>query len=433
MLLSKRLGANYSLYVDNIIWLATEKAIQFVLAFLIGAYVARILGPDQYGVLGFAQSIVNIAAVVASLGIDNIIVRQLVVEPTNRHEYLSAAAVLRFGAGVLFVFLAAIYWAIFASSDRSSLLVLVMMLSVPVNAISVLALDLQAIVASKYVVFARTSQSIIGSVLRLASALLRLPVVAFAWISTLESLLFNVLLVVYHGRATQSMRLRSPQASTLILLVREGWPLLLASVSVILYMRVDQVMLKAMRGDLETGIYIAAVRLSEVLHFIPVIVCSSVYPSIVKAREVDYLKYVARTQLLCDGLYLVALAFALTFTLLARPMVQLLLGDAYLAAIPVLQVHIWSTIAVFLIVASTQWLLAEGLQVVTLITNAIGLLANVALNFVLIPAYGALGAAIATTISYTLALFAGLLLIPRARSGLKILLKAVCLHWAWRR
>jgi O-antigen/teichoic acid export membrane protein len=433
LVLSKRLGANYVIYFDNIFWLASEKALQFVLAFLVGAYVARFLGPDQFGVFGYAQSIVNIAAVVASLGIDNIVVRHLVVDPAKRNEYLSAAALLRFCAGLLFLFLAAIHWLTSASSDRSALLVVIMMLSVPMNAISVLALDLQAIVASKYVVFARTCQSLIGSTLRLSGALLKLPVVAFALISTLEALLFTMLLVVYHGRATRPVRLKFPQASTLNLLMRDGWPLLLASVSIILYMRVDQVMLKAMRGDLETGIFIAAVRLSELLHFIPVIVCSSVYPSIVKAREVDPLKYAARTQLLCDGLHFVALILAFAFTFLARPMVQVLFGHAYLAAVPVLQVHVWSTIAVFLGVASTQWLLAEGLQFVSLITTAIGLLANLLLNFFLIPAYGALGAAIATTVSYTVAVFAGPLLVSKARPVLKILLKAVCLHWAWRR
>jgi polysaccharide transporter, PST family len=140
-----------------------------------------------------------------------------------------------------------------------------------------------------------------------------------------------------------------------------------------------------------------------------------------------------RTQLLCDGLYFVALIFAFAFTFLARPIVQVLFGHAYLAAVPVLQVHVWSTIAVFLGVASTQWLLAEGLQFVSLIATAIGLLANLLLNFFLIPAYGALGAAIATTISYTLVVFAGPLVTPRAHPCLKILLEAVCLHWAWRR
>jgi O-antigen/teichoic acid export membrane protein len=433
VILSRRLGANYSLYFDNIFWLASEKALQFLLAFLVGAYVARVLGPDQYGLLGYAQSVVSIAAILASLGIDSIIVRQLVTEPVKRDEYLCAAAFLRLTVGSLCVLPAAIYCATSTSSDPSSLLILIMMLSVPMNAVSVLALDLQAIVASKYVVFARTSQSLIGSILRLMSALVRLPVVIFAWISTIDALLFNVFLIACHRRATQAVRLKIPQVSTIILLLREGWPLLLSSLSVILYMKVDQLMLKFMRGDLETGIYIAAVRLGELLHFLPTIICSTVYPSIVKARETDSHKYTERMQLLCDASYFIALALALSFTFLAAPMVKILFGDAYMAAVPVVQVHIWSTIAVFLGVASSQWLLAEGLQVVSLIATAIGLVANLLLNLFLIPAYGALGAAIATTVSYTVAVFAGPLLLSKARPVLKILLKAVCLHWAWRR
>ena len=433
MILSRRLGANYSLYFDNIFWLASEKALQFLLAFLVGAYVARVLGPDQYGLLGYTQSVVSIAAILASLGIDSIIVRQLVTEPVKRNEYLCAAAFLRLTVGSLCVLLAAIYWATSTSSDPSSLLILIMTLSVPMNAVSVLALDLQAIVASKYVVFARTSQSLIGSILRLMGALVRLPVVIFAWISTIDALLFNVFLIACHRRATQAVRLKIPQASTITLLLREGWPLLLSSLSVILYMKVDQLMLKFMRGDLETGIYIAAVRLGELLHFLPTIICSTVYPSIVKAREIDFQKYNERMQMLCDASYFFALALALTFTFLAAPMVKILFGDAYMAAVPVVQVHIWSTIAVFLGVASSQWLLAEGLQVVSLIATAIGLVANLLLNLFLIPAYGALGAAIATTVSYTVAVFAGPLLVSKARPVLKILLKAVCLHWAWRR
>jgi O-antigen/teichoic acid export membrane protein len=108
LVFSKRLGANYFSYFDNIVWLASEKAIQFALAFFVGAYVARFLGPDQYGLLGFAQGVVSIAAAVATLGIDSIVVRQLVIDPAKRDEYLSAAALLRLIVGSLFVVLAAI-------------------------------------------------------------------------------------------------------------------------------------------------------------------------------------------------------------------------------------------------------------------------------------------------------------------------------------
>jgi O-antigen/teichoic acid export membrane protein len=433
LVLSKRLGANYFVYFDNIFWLASEKAIQFLVALFVGAYVARYLGPGQYGLLGYAQSVISIALVVATLGIDNIVVRELVLNPTKRNDYLSAAAFLRFTTGMVFVSLTAIYWRLFASSDSGSLLILIMMLCVPLSAISVLALDLQAIVASKHVVFATTSQSLVGSLLRLLSTFAKLPTVMFAWLGTLDALLFGAILWRRHRSVTQPVQLCFPRLAILTLLLREGWPIFLSSVSVILYMRMAQIMLKAMHGDLETGIYIAAVRLSELWHFIPMVICSSIYPSLLRTRDTNPTNYVAKTQLLYDALFIVGLALTLLFTFLATPIIRILFGSDYLAAAPVLQVHIWSTIAVFLGVASGQWLLAESLQIVGLVTTIIGLATNFGLNLLLIPTYGAVGAATATSISYTVATFAGLMIFSRAHPAFRMLVKTLCFHWVWRR
>ena len=432
LILTRRLGANYFSYLDNIFWLASERALQFALAFFAGAYVARFLGPDQYGLLGYAQGVVGMAAVVTTLGIDDIVVRQLVIDPTKRYEYLSAAALLRLTASLFFVALAAMYCAASSLSDSSPHLILIMTLALPFSAIGVLTLDLQAIVASKQAALARASQSVICSLLRLMSALFKFPLVAFAWINTLEGPLFGTILVARHRRVAPRVRFKIPQLSTLAYLSGQGWPLLLSSISVILYMKMDQIMLKFMCGDLETGIYLAAVRLSELWNFIPVVICSSIYPSILKARETDSVKYAKRMQLLFDGLYFIGLALSVFSTLFAEPIVKTLFGSAYLASVPVLQVHIWSTIAVFLGVASGQWLLAEGLQFISLIRTALGLLVNLMLNLVLIPNYGALGAAVSTTVSYSVAVFAGLLLSRRSRPAFNMLLRTVFLHRIWR-
>ena len=194
----------------------------------------------------------------------------------------------------------------------------------------------------------------------------------------------------------------------------------------------DQIILKFMCGSLEAGVYLAAVRLSELWNFIPVVICSSIYPSILKARETDPVKYAKRMQLLFDGLYFIGLVLAVSSTLFAAPIVKMLFGSAYLASIPVLQVHIWSTIAVFLGIASGQWLLAESLQFISLIRTALGLLVNLMLNLVLIPNYGALGAAVATTLSYSVAVFAGVLLTHQTRPAFNMLLRTLVLHRIWR-
>jgi O-antigen/teichoic acid export membrane protein len=430
-ILSRRLGENYSYYLDNIFWLTAEKAVQFGLALFVGAYVARFLGPDQYGLLGYAQGVVSMAGALVALGLDDIVVRQLVVDPAKRDDYLSAAAFLRFSVGFLFVGAAAIYWKAFPSSDSGPLLIFIMTLALPFSAISVLALDLQAIVASKQTAFARTFQSVIGSLFRLMSALLNIPLMVFAWISALEGPLFGVLLSICHRKAASPVTIKIPRLSTFTYLAHQGWPLLLSGISIVLYMKMDQIMLKFMRGDHETGIYLAAIRLSELWNFAPMVICSSVYPSILKTRTTDPAKHAARMQLLCDGLYHFSLALALFTTFLAAPIVKTLFGSAYLASIPVLQVHIWSAIAVFLGVASGQWLLVERLQFISFIRTAIGLLANGLLNLWLIPRYGALGAALATSVSYFVSVFAGLLLTRQTLPVFTMLLKALLFHRLW--
>ena len=258
-ILSKDLE-NYSYYLDNIFWLTAEKAVQFGWPSL----SVRMLR-DSLDLISMVFSdtlrVVSMAGA-GGLGLDDIVVRQLVIDPAKRDDYLSAAAFC-FSVGFLFVGAAAIYWKAFPSSDSGPLLIFIMTLALPFSAISVLALDLQAIVASKQTAFARTFQSVIGSLFRLMSALLNIPLMVFAWISALEGPLFGVLLSIFHRKAASPVTIKIPRLSTFTYLAHQGWPLLLSGISIVLYMKMDQIMLKFMRGDHETGIYLAAIRLSN--------------------------------------------------------------------------------------------------------------------------------------------------------------------------
>ena len=206
-------------------------------------------------------------------------------------------------------------------------------------------------------------------------------------------MLFGVFLAAYHRNHTRNQS-SVPKISTLILLVREGWPLLLSrSVGYSLHeTRSNHV--NHDRGTLGTGIYIAAVRLSELLHFIPFIICSSVYPSIVRARGTNSRKYAQRMQSLCDGPYVTALLLALSFTFLTAPMLKILFRRG-ICGCSALQVHIWSTIAVSLHHVESM-AGGRGSAVVALISTIIGLVSNLWLNLLLLPSHGAQGAAIAS-------------------------------------
>jgi PST family polysaccharide transporter len=172
-----------------------------------------------------------------------------------------------------------------------------------------------------------------------------------------------------------------------------------------LYLRLDVVMVTAMRGDYETGIYSAATRLSEAWYFLPMALMSAVQPVLLRARENDPVVFQRRLNALYVLTAWASVVVAALLTVTATPLIALLFGDRYLGAGPVLALHAWAGIAVFLGVASSQYLVAENLVRISMYRTALGVVANILLNLLLIPHYGALGAAAATVVSYFVATF----------------------------
>jgi O-antigen/teichoic acid export membrane protein len=183
-------------------------------------------------------------------------------------------------------------------------------------------------------------------------------------------------------------------------LLKDSWPLIFSGLVVMIYMRIDQVMIKEMLGEREVGLYSAAVRLSEVWYFIPIIVTSSLFPAIVSAKKESEKLYYTRLQRLFTTLVWMAIVVAVATTFLSDWLVALLYGEAYKETGRVLMLNIWTGLFVSLGVASSSWLTNENLQQLALYRTLSGAISNIILNFLLIPIYGIGGAAIATLISY---------------------------------
>ena len=172
-----------------------------------------------------------------------------------------------------------------------------------------------------------------------------------------------------------------------------------------IYMKIDQIMLGQMLGGEAVGIYSAAVSMSEVWYFLPMVVVSSVFPAILDARERDDRLYYSRLQQLYGFMVLLSVAVALPMTFIATPLVKLLFGAPYAESGAVLAIHIWASVFVFLGVAGDKWFLAENRQLLSLQRTVLGAVANIGLNLWLIPMYGTIGAAVATVVSQALASF----------------------------
>lgn len=191
--------------------------------------------------------------------------------------------------------------------------------------------------------------------------------------------------------------------------------MILSGLSIAVYMKIDQVMLGTMGGAQVVGLYAAATKLSEIWYVLPTVAVTALFPTVVKTRELDEGLYYRRLERLFALMAAMSLALALPVTLLAGPIITLLLGSGYEAAAPVLAIHIWAALFVFYGVVQGAWDIAENLAQLAFVRVLCGALLNVALNLWLIPRYGAIGAAIATVIAQATAAVFMNLLHPRTR------------------
>ena len=190
-------------------------------------------------------------------------------------------------------------------------------------------------------------------------------------------------------------------------------------------MKIDQIMLGEMKGAKEVGIYSAAVRISELWYFIPTAIVSSVAPAIYAAKEKSEHHYYKRIGQLLRLLTYISLAIAIPMTFLSNNVILMMFGSGYLEASPILAVHIWASLFVFMGIATLPWFIAEGLNNISLGKTLLGAILNVILNFLLIPEYGGFGATIATISSQAAAAFFSNAIDKRTRKLFKIQLQSL--------
>jgi len=407
--LRDRLEGRHNLWriLTNVSWLFADRILRMGVGLLIGVWIARYLGPEQFGVLNYAIAFVGLFLPLAMLGLDNVAVRDLVQEPARSHETLGTAFILKLAAGIGTYGLALAV--IITLKPEASLLHALVGLTgagLVFQAFDAVDFWFQSQVRSKYVVVARNTSFLITSLIRVAFVLAAAPLIVFAGAVALEaalSALGLVLIYQWSGQHFRDWRAKRRRAAELL---RTSWPLIVSAVAIAVYLRIGQIMIGEVLGDIEVGIYAAAVRISEVWYFIPTAIVSSVAPALTQAKEADAALYKRRAQQLLNMMAGFGYAVAIPVSLLAGPLIRLLYGAEYADAGLPLAVHIWAGLFVCLGVAQSMWLLLEGHTQITLINTVVGALVNIGLNLVLIPKFGSLGAAIATLASYIVAIFA---------------------------
>lgn len=383
----------------NVSWLIGIRIFRMLVGVIVLGSVGRYLGPEQFGVLNYAIALTAIFGVFATLGMDGIVIREMVSRPEQTPQILGTAFGLRLlGALVAMVL---VYLAAAATRDDgpATLLALIVSLSFLPSSLEVLELWFQKNIQAKYTVVARVIATLLVSAGRLALVYYRAPLESFAIMQGVDALCGGLALAIAfkaRGQHVTAWRFDRPVAKGLL---RDSWPLIASGLLVSIYTRIEQVLVKNVLGDYSVGIYYSAVRITEVWGFIPSALLTSIYPILVAKRRDAPETYQLRRQTVFDLLTGLGYAIAVGMTVLGPFLIPLIFGDKYRAAIPILIIQAWMAPITCSALTRAQIMLLENKTIYHTPIALIGICLNVGLALWLMRVLDAKGAALAALLA----------------------------------
>ncbi|WP_349351022.1 MULTISPECIES: flippase [unclassified Flagellimonas] len=415
----------FARYLKNTSWLMGEKVLRLLIALSVGVWVTRYLGPEQFGILSYAQSFVGIFAALSSLGLNDIIIRELVKNQDNRNLILGSSFGLQtLGSTIIMLILIiSIYY-----NDNEPLtnkIIIILGLLTFINSFNVIASYFHSQVKSKFYAIAGLVGVIISALLKVYLILGNYSLIYFVYVLAFDVIFLVTGLIWFFKKSGESLLKWKFSWKTAKDLLKDAWPLILSGIIVSIYMKIDQVMIKEYLGNGEVGQYSAAVRLSEAWYFIPTIICSSLFPAIINAKLKDDKLYKDRLQRLYNLMVVLGMVIILPVLTLSDWMINLLYGEAFQRSAGVLNIHILGSVFVFLGVANQKWFISENFQAYNIICLGMGMVANIVLNVIMIPKMGIMGAAYATLISQFVASVLAPVFFNKTRNSFFMMLRAL--------
>ncbi|QMU60301.1 MAG: oligosaccharide flippase family protein [Gammaproteobacteria bacterium] len=413
----------------NSSWLFVEKAIRLVVGLGVGILVARYLGVEQYGMLSYAIAIVALFSSISSLGLDVIVVKEL-VEKDSLSDIVDTAFVLKLSAGFVGYFFVLISIVLLKDLyDPTTVLVIIIALTIPFKSFEIIDLCFQAEMLSKYSVFVRSATYLIMALVRVFLVVMQSTLVMFAIVMTIESIIATIgMYWIFKKRGSSSLGLKNFNTSLAKELLMNGWPMALSAIFVLINMEVDKIMIGGLYGNFEVGYYAIATKLSQIWYFIPMVIGMSVFPTLISKRNSSVKLFKLKLQKIYSFLTLSAVIISTPFILFSDQIVITLFGDQYMSSGKMLAIHIMSLIFIFHISMRARVFLLEGLVKFIAIDYGMLVAINIILNLLLIPSYGGIGAAIASLLSWFVSAIFSPLFNSKASESVQMFLKSFTLN-----
>ena len=395
-------------------WILVDRLLRQGLTVLLGAWIARRLGPAQYGDLAYVLAYLAFFQAAAAIGTDALLLRDMARDPAAAPQILGAAAGLRLGLGLLGWAVAVLGMVLLHGlGNRAVLLTALAGAMLVFQPLDVIDVWFQSQSQSWRGFAARLVFYFVVAGIKVALILGQAPLAAFAAMAGGEAACYALGLALAYRRYPAPGRWAwSVQRARSIL--HETWPFLVGSLALITYLRIDQIMLEALLGSTQLGLYAAMVPLSSAAQVVPLSLAAALAPFIARAKERGQAEYEEALLKVFRLFGALGLGASATIALLAPVIIPLLYGPAYQAAIPLLMVHGLTNFFIFQGVGQNLWIANESAGKIALSKTVVGAITCVLANWLLLPRLGLMGAALAAIAAQAMAtVLSNVVLAPR--------------------
>lgn len=424
-----KLSENKKKVFANLFWAMLGKVVNMAGALLVGILVARYLGPSQYGLMNYVISYVALFTIISSFGLDDIEIRELSKYPENRNKILGTCFRIRLAFATLALLLIIITLFIYNTDKFTTCMILLYSVTLYTGCFNIIRNYFTSIVKNEYVVKSEITRTIIGACIKIFLLWIKAPLEYFIAATMFDTMLVASGYFISYKKIIGKISEWKFDRTKVSFYIKESFPLVLSGAAVIVYQRIDQVMIGNMIDKESVGYFATAGKFLDLILFLPMVLTQTITPLLVRAKERNINEYNQKKQQFVNVVVWVSIILSTFVSLCAYWLIVLTFGEKYLLAVPILQIMAFKTVGMALSSSSGQIIIMEKIQKWAFIRNIIGCIVCIILNYVLIPQYGIIGSAWVTIFTVTFSGFLSNMLIPAYRKIFKIQVSALLLGW----
>ena len=415
--------------IKNAGWIIGEQIFQMVVSLVVGVLTARYLGPGNYGALNYTASFVSFALSVATLGMEGVVIKKMIMTPDDEGVYLGSCMLFRLFSSILSSI--AIFIIVVALNPEDHLkwiLVFLQSFQLIFRAVQILDSWFQRHLKSRYVSIGKMVACLIVSGYKIFLLVTQKSIIWFAFSNSLTDAVVVVMLYIFY-RSGHGQKLKIDKAKGIEVL-SESYHFILSGLMAATYSQMDRIMIGSMMSDLDVGLYTTATAICGMWVFVPTAIINSFRPKILELKkEGNNEHYERRLEQVYTFIIWLCIFVSLMVCILGRLIVSFLYGDAYMGAVSALRIAIWYETFSMIGNARGIWILCENKNKYVKYYLSIGVIANLMLNWIMIPIWGINGAAIATLITQIITSLVAPVFFKETRYHTLIVLRAFVGSW----